>query len=454
MANTKLPPGWENKASYAKPNWAVQKTEQSKPQNKVIHSFIDDKKSENTLNAEKKVSGTQGPEIHKPKESTRSNERTTNKTSKNVSISKKIVVVLFTLLIILFFTASVFAILYFIKNKPNKSSASVSDRTSSVFSKTTANNDTADMETPTTEIATTEPNTIEPTTAETTITEPATTETTTTETTTTEPATTETATTEPTSTTASSSIFTEFDFIGFWYPESYGEDELTIYYVDSSTVSFSFCSYSVWSSKIVTATIEGSSAYFYDDMMEGILNFYDDSIGLFITNTSIPIFPSQYEIIFSDKRDYSLHEGEQFDYSEEETTHYDETTAYNDEIDSSINIVYDSSVNWENYSGAWSSDKVKHTHGNTTCYNAVLYLILYDDNSMYFSLKTCNGYSLSKYMSGVIYPDGDGTYSGSDYINMYYIEIGAFNGGIHMIITNKTNATWDTLDPYFDLKIE
>lgn len=125
----------------------------------------------------------------------------------------------------------------------------------------------------------------------------------------------------------------------------------------------------------------------------------------------------------------------------------------NEDADNTGDIVYDSSVNWLDYNGLWSSSKAIHYHGDKICYDIVLSLELYEDNSMYCKIEMCNGNALYEVSQGKLYPDGDGTYSGSDYAELYIIELGIYNDNIHLIITNAYNI-WDFGDAVLDLKIE
>ena len=105
-------------------------------------------------------------------------------------------------------------------------------------------------------------------------------------------------------------------YIGFWHPENNAESELTIHSIDSSTVTFSLWYYRLCSIENLTAIVEQNSAYFYNDEIEGILTFDDDSIRLYITMSNISGIPSQYEEVYSMRIDESVQYGNGMKYFE------------------------------------------------------------------------------------------------------------------------------------------
>lgn len=138
------------------------------------------------------------------------------------------------------------------------------------------------------------------------------------------------------------------------------------------------------------------------------------------------------------------------DDSEQEATSSEQSSQTSD------NIIYDSSADWSDYAGTWSDSKCAHMHGNTLCYDASIYLEPESDGRLYYTLYLCNGRMLYSYASGYLDPDGDGTFSGSQFgsrLGKYFAEIGIYNGGIHIILTDWfTPTNWS--DIYFTMKIE
>lgn len=92
---------------------------------------------------------------------------------------------------------------------------------------------------------------------------------------------------------------TNSEYIGLWYMEGCGENELQIYSIDSSTVSFSIFYYGLWNSRVLTASIDSDIAYFCDDEIDGTLTLGEDIIILNVTTSSIPNKPSQYTEIYN-----------------------------------------------------------------------------------------------------------------------------------------------------------
>ena len=187
------------------------------------------------------------------------------------------IIVLIILLVVAVIALIAFAFLYFTKDNPDDNIVSVSNSISET----------------TTESAVTESTTSTTTT------------TTTTETTTTQITT---STTE-TTTTPIAALLNEEDYIGYWHIENCAENELTIHSIDAPTVTFSLWYYRLWSIDYLTATIEGKSAYFYDDEIEGVLTFNDDSIEHYVTMSDIPGIPSQYEEVYSMRVEDSIQYG-------------------------------------------------------------------------------------------------------------------------------------------------
>ena len=308
MANKNLPPGWGNRNPSAKPDWGAQKKELPKqectdvqvstplkPQETISETPSSEisRQSASILayeKAEETIIETQVPEnVSVP-------EQTVNIVPENIEesteeIPKKSntpIIVLIILLVIAVIALGVLAVLYFAKDKPQKDNSSVSDNISAVVTETS----TTDISTTTTEATTT------------------------TQTTT---STTESTTTTITTTTTTT-LLNEYDYIGFWHMENCAESELTIHSIDSSTVTFSLWYYRLWSIENLTATVERNSAYFYDDEIEGILTFDDDSIRLYVTMSNISGIPSQYEEVYSMRIDESVQYGNGMQYFDVPTT--------------------------------------------------------------------------------------------------------------------------------------
>ena len=315
MANKNLPPGWGNRNSSAKPDWGNQKKEQPKQESQYISASNDNEKIENPIKP-KEISEAPKAEISEQTVVIPSDEKTEEiiaetEARENVSISEQTVktvsvdeesdteqapkksnaaiVVLIVLLVAAVIALGVFAVLYFIKDKPKEDSNSVSDNVSAIVTETT----TTDISTTTTEATTTA------------------TETTTTQTTT--------STTETTTTTTTATLFNGNDYLGFWHPENDAESELTIHSIDSSTVTFSLWYYRLWSIENLTAIVEQNSAYFYDDEIEGILTFDDDSIRLYVTMSNISGIPSQYEEVYDMRINDSVQYGDGLKYFDNPT---------------------------------------------------------------------------------------------------------------------------------------
>lgn len=353
MANKNLPPGWGNRNPSAKPDWENRKKEQPKQESQYISASNDNEKVENPIKP-KEISEASKAEISEQAVVILTDEKTEEiiaetEAPENVSISEQTVkavsvdeesdteqapkksnapiVVLIVLLVAAVIALGVFAVLYFTKDNPNEDSNSVSDNVSAIVTETT----TTDISTTTTEAKTTA------------------TETTTTQTTT---STTETTTT----TTTTATLLNENDYIGFWHPENDAESELTIHSIDSSTVTFSLWYYRLWSIENLTAKVERNSAYFYDDEIEGILTFDDDSIRLYVTMSNISGIPSQYEEVYSMRIDESVQYGNGMKYFENVLSF----EPYIIDVTNPKLLIYDSPSYYANIVGV-ITDKSKYT---------------------------------------------------------------------------------------------
>lgn len=219
--------------------------------------------------------------------------------------------------------------------------------------------------------------------------------------------------------------------------------EVYIYDVFDEFIAFNYC-YRVNGVGIITnieVKIEGNSGNFtwtWDyQYVSGNIILDTDSITLNITESSNSEVPVSTVVLYKPSEDDS----------EKETTTEDSTSS--EENNLTGNIEYDSSVNWLDYIGMWSVENAVHAHGDTTCANIILYLDLYDNN-MQYNLEICNGTSLYSMFSGTVSPDGDGTYSGKSYDDMYSVEIGVYQGGVHFILID-VNGIWS--DFYLDFKL-
>ncbi|MBQ8181623.1 MAG: hypothetical protein IJ010_06605 [Ruminococcus sp.] len=356
MANKNLPPGWGNRNSSAKPDWGNQKKEQPKQESQYISASNDNEKIENPIKPKEIIQEAPKAEISEQTISISNEEKTEQviaetEASENVSISKQTlkavsvdeesekeltpkksnaaVIILVILLVVAVIALGVFAVLYFTKDKPQGDNDSVSDNVSAVVTETS----TTDISTTTTEATTTA------------------TETTTTQTTT---STTESTTTTITTTTAT--LLNENDYIGFWHMENCAESELTIHSIDSSTVTFSLWYYRLWSIENLTAIVEQNSAYFYDDNIEGILTFDDDSIRLYVTMSNISGIPSQYEEVYSMRIDESVQYGNGMKYFENVSSF----EPYIIDVTNPKLLIYDSPSYYANIVGV-ITDKSKYT---------------------------------------------------------------------------------------------
>lgn len=312
MPNNNLPPGWGNRTSSAKPDWGNPNKEPVRQENEAAQDsdvskdinisptpkeeVQDNPKAEFNIDSSpvadsEKVKKESIEETSVSEQSAVTVQRTISEyTEEKPKKSKALVIVLSVLLVIVIITLGVFAVLYFTKDKPKEDSYSVSDNVSAIVTETS----TTDIITTTTETTTTA------------------TETTTTQITT--------SATETTTTTTTATILNEDDYIGFWHMENCAENELTIHSIDSSTVIFSLWYYRLWSIENLTATVERNSAYFYDDEIEGILTFDDDSIILYVTMSNISGIPSQYEEVYSMRIDESVQYGNGMQYFDVPTT--------------------------------------------------------------------------------------------------------------------------------------
>ena len=88
------------------------------------------------------------------------------------------------------------------------------------------------------------------------------------------------------------------DYIGIWRMEGFDDQEITIYSIDASTVSFSLWFYRIWASDTITTTLDKNVARFENKEIAGTLTFDDDSITLDITMSSIPGVPSNITELF------------------------------------------------------------------------------------------------------------------------------------------------------------
>ncbi len=411
MANKNLPPGWGNRNPSAKPDWGNQKKELPKQESQHIPASNDNEKIENPIKP-KEIPEARKAEISEQAVVIPTDEKTEEiiaetKAPEKVSISEQTVkavsvdeesdteqapkksnaaiVVLIVLLVAAVIALGVFAVLYFTKDKPKEDSNSVSDNVSAIVTETTI----TDISTTTTEATTTA------------------TETTTTQTTT--------STTETTTTTITATLLNENDYIGFWHPENDAESELTIHSIDSSTVTFSLWYYRLWSIENLTAIVEQNSAYFYDDEIEGILTFDDDSIRLYVTMSNISGIPSQYEEVYSMRIDESVQYGNGMQYFDVPTTENPigelfalETTMYG-QINCHGGIVAGYDTSYVCDGGAVST--VRNSLGDTWhistwrgCYNyGIVWYECYDsDDGDYY------GWVDSSYIDFYTYDDGIG----------------------------------------------
>lgn len=318
MANKNLPPGWENRNPSAKPDWGAQKRELPEQERTDVQASSDSESLANPFKLQETISETPSSEISGKSAAILNNEKaeeivTETQAPENVALSEQTAnavpenkdnstekmpkksnapfIVLIVLLVIAVIVLIVLVVLYFAEDKQEKANDSIYDNVPAIVT-----------EAITTEISTEAAESI----------------TTASETTTTQTTTTETVTT--TTTTTAAALLNENDYIGFWHMENYAESELTIHSIDSSTVTFSLWYYRLWSIENLTATLEGKSAYFYDDEIEGVLTFDDDSITLYVTMSNISGIPSQYEEIYSMRIDESVQYGNGMQYFDVPTT--------------------------------------------------------------------------------------------------------------------------------------
>ena len=222
------------------------------------------------------------------------------------------------------------------------------------------------------------------------------------------------------------------------------EREIYIYYASGDLLCFNLCYTFNGVPEIdnVSAKVNGNKADFVwayqTDVVRGTILLEDGCITLDITESSLYLLPISKRIYSYKERNNYEEDTTTIEEMEESTSYYEEETTI--QSNSSNNITYESIVDWSAYVGKWSSEKVAHTHGEKKCYDVVLSLELYEeDNSIYYKLDMCNGNALYNTSRGWLYSDGDGTYSGRDNKQINIVELGVYNGGVHLLITNTYN---------------
>ena len=173
-------------------------------------------------------------------------------------------------------------------------------------------------------------------------------------------------------------------YVGFWNIKGRTDEELSILHIEDGLLEFSLWYYRLNSVQYVTAILEGNVAKFdwVDELgykFKGELIFKDNSITVNIVESdliyiepSITIYDEKHEQWYTGLDNSGL-DIEFPDYSADDETatddeiNDDEDNSLDNENNSVSNITYDSSVNWLDYEGTWSSESVKHIHGEEEC---------------------------------------------------------------------------------------